>query len=147
MKAKAEKFYIQNLQSLQKKYNRKEKNTSELNKMGKYYFGKKYIGTYPSDMLPQMKHGQYAIVNLDNSSQPGTHWIAVAKNGNKTLMYDSFGRTTYNIIPSLLQSGNGVIVHTERDVEQADHESNCGLRCISFLKVYDKYGFKGAKWI
>ena len=51
----------------------------------------RFIGVYSRDILPdKIKDGAY-VVNLDEYSDIGTHWIAIYVN-NKTITYfDSFG--------------------------------------------------------
>ena len=147
-KKKAEKLYDDYLRQIEDKYGNKETDTLQLNKMGKGLFGNKYIGTFPSDKIPIMKGGEYAIVNLDDSSKMGSHWVGLVKDHNNlSYVYDSFGRKTTKIIPALIQSGNGIIKMTENDAEQDKLEENCGQRCISALMVYNKYGWAGLKWI
>ena len=94
-----------------------------------------------------MKTKTYAIVNLDDSTQVGSHWVAIVKEKNKTYIYDSFGRKTYKILPELVQSGNGIIKETENDAEQGKEMEDCGQRSLASLMVYDKYGWNGLKHI
>jgi len=147
MKKKAEKDYLIFLKSIEKKHGNMETNTSELTKIGKKMFGGRFRGVYSSDRIPIMKNKQYAIINLDDSTQGGSHWVSLIKEGNKSLVYDSFGRKTYKILPELVQSGNGIVLETENDAEQHHVEENCGQRSLAALKVYDKYGWKGLKYI
>jgi hypothetical protein len=103
----------------------------ELDRLGRYLFGP-LLGVFPRDKQPA-KHGKnYYIVNLDNSNQPGSHWVAVAGN----LVYDSFGRD----LGFRMQ-------RTEDDAEQENWEVNCGQRCLAFLCVYHRYGAQKAKLI
>ena len=111
-------------------------------------FGKKYRGTFPSDKIPKLNNiKKYCILNLDRSNQAGSHWIALAKDGDKAYLYDSFGRAGNKIIPNLEFSGNGKIIDTDRDAEQGILEENCGSRCVAFLRVFDQYGADVAKLI
>lgn len=147
MKKKAESDYSKILNRIERKYGNKETNTDQLTKIGKKMFKMKFKGVFAADQIPLMKNKEYAIINLDDSDQGGSHWIAVIKEKNKVLIYDSFGRRTFKILPELIQSGNGVVLETENDAEQGDLEENCGQRCLVALKVYDKYGWKGLKYI
>jgi hypothetical protein len=115
-------------------------NSDELTKLGKRLFGKKYKGTFSADTIPKMENETYAIVNLDKSSKGGSHWIALVKRKDEIVVYDSFGRRTVQILPSLLQSGNGIIIETENDAEQKKHEQDCGSRCLASLMVYKTLG-------
>ena len=43
------------------------------------------------DKLPKQPfHTERAIINLDNSSGPGTHWVAYKKCGKSVTYFDSF---------------------------------------------------------
>ncbi len=54
-----------------------------------------FIGTYPRDLLPKEKikiRPCALIVNTDESSKPGEHWLAIYLNANGIAEYfDSFG--------------------------------------------------------
>lgn len=107
--------------------------------------GSKFSGVYPSDKIPRLNElKSYAIINLDNSSQPGSHWVAVAydKNTDKLVFYDSFGRSSKKILPSLHAKFGGSILDTEDDAEQKMKEDNCGQRSLAFLSYFDKNGLE-----
>lgn len=116
--------------------------TDQLNKIGKEILGDKYVGTFSSDKIPQLtdKH-PYAIINLDDSSSPGSHWVAIAQKNNIYYVYDSFGRKSSTILPSL-KGGKFKIKDSDRDVEQDILEENCGQRSMSWIVVFDQFGKK-----
>ena len=117
----------------------------QLNGAGKKILGVKYKGTFPSDKIPKLNDlTPYCVLNLDKSKEPGSHWVALAKYGNDSILYDSFGRDNKQIIPSLRYSGNGRIIDTDKDSEQKIKETNCGARCIAWLKFFDEYGAKNS---
>ena len=120
---------------------------NDLDKIGKEFLGKKFVGVYPSDMLPLLsKKKCYAILNLDKSDEPGSHWIAVKYLGQKKcLVYDSFGRKTQRIIPSLAERYN--TVDADNDAEQLDVQDNCGSRSLAFLVIDDLFGSELSKKI
>lgn len=121
---------------------------SDLQKAGKMMFGVKFKGVYPSDKIPKLNElSSYAILNLDKSYEPGSHWIAIAKKGNRTYVYDSFGRTHTKIIPNLKYSGNGRLINTDRDAEQQIQQTDCGARSLAWLLLFHKWGVKYAKLI
>ena len=121
---------------------------NELEKAGIILFKSKFKGVFPSDKIPVLNHlKSYAILNLDRSTEPGSHWVAIATDGNKTYLYDSFGRKGTKIIPSLYKSGNGRIIQTDDDIEQKESETNCGARSLAFLLFFDRYGAKNAMLI
>ena len=118
---------------------------SDLLGVGKQLFGVKFKGVFPSDKIPRLNDlSPYCVLNLDSSQEPGSHWIALAKLGDDTLVYDSFGRNYKRIIPNLDYSQNGRIVNTDKDAEQDILETDCGARCLAFLTVVDKHGKEAA---
>jgi hypothetical protein len=121
---------------------------TDLNGIGKKILGVKFKGVFPSDKIPRLNDLQpYCILNLDTSEEAGSHWVAIAKNGDNTYIYDSFGRNNVKIIPNLQYSGNGRIIDTDRDVEQGILETNCGARSLAWLVFLDKWGIDCAKLI
>jgi hypothetical protein len=120
----------------------------ELEGVGHKLLGVKFAGVFPADKIPKLNDlKKYAILNLDTSKEPGSHWVAIAKNGDDTYIYDSFGRSHTKIIKRLSYSGNGRIIDTDRDVEQDIKETNCGARCLAWLVLCDKWGADVAKLI
>ena len=56
----------------------------------KYYKNQpRFNGVYSRDNLAKIKNGAY-IINLDDYSDIGTHWVALWVNNNVTY-FDSFG--------------------------------------------------------
>lgn len=114
---------------------------SQLKKAGKYLLGSRFAGVFASDQIPNLKgREKYAILNLDKSWQPGSHWIALAKNDNDYIIYDSFGRRSKKIIPAVFNKTKGYIVDVDLDAEQKMSEDNCGARSLAWLFIYDKFG-------
>ena len=119
---------------------------------GHKLLGVKFKGVYPSDKIPKLNDlAPYAILNLDKSSESGSHWIAIAKlpqsfnrssgkTTNESIIYDSFGRDYKRIIPDIEYSGNGTIKNTDRDSEQKILQTDCGARCLAWLLVVENYG-------
>lgn len=138
--------YNNYLHALQSRYGRNETRGDLLKSVGKKMFGGRFRGVYPADLVPRLKNHQYAIVNLDSSGKPGSHWVGVIKHDNKSLVYDSFGRKTARILPQLIGKGRR-IVDTDYDPEQMMHEENCGHRCLAWMQVYHKHGYNAAKSI
>ena len=143
VKKTIEKVYLKNLKIVQDRFTKNNKVTylDQLDKIGRKLFGTKFHGVYSSDKIPKLNMvKRYCILNLDKSTEGGSHWVALAllKDG-KTIFYDSFGRSHTKIIPSLNLSGNGKIINSEKDKEQKIREENCGQRCTAFLMVVDKF--------
>ena len=57
----------------------------------KYYQNQtRFNGVYSRDNLPKMKDGAY-VINLDEYSDTGTHWIALYVQDSDVIYFDSFG--------------------------------------------------------
>jgi hypothetical protein len=130
MKKQAEKMYEVFLLDVQAILGDQVTYSNTLNNLCSYLFGSLFQGVFARDTLPP--NVRYAIVNLDRSSESGSHWCAVADG----MIYDSFGRDV----------GFGLKM-TDPDAEQDLLEVNCGQRCIAFLCVYHVLGVKYAKHI
>ena len=105
----------------------------ELNNAGKSLLGDKFRGVYAANELtvPRMLlDKQCCICNLDPRPSGGSHWVALAEDGDDLLVYDSFGRVV----------AEGDVLHTENDAEQHVSEMNCGQRCLAFLCVFQQLG-------
>ena len=56
----------------------------------KYYQNEpRFNGVYSRDNLPKIKDGAY-VINLDEYSDIGTHWVALHVNNNNVTYFDSF---------------------------------------------------------
>jgi hypothetical protein len=119
----------------------------DLDRTGAQLFGVRFAGVFPSDKIPRLNAiKKYAILNLDKTGMPGSHWVAVAHDNStkQTVIYDSFGRSSSTIIPALHSSGNGRIISTDDDSEQHIKEENCGARSLAWLFFFDRYGKRNA---
>ena len=121
-----------------------------LNEKGHLLFGDRFLGVFAADQLPKVKDikvGEMYIANLDDSDESGSHWIGVYRGSrenpkNKKLyVYDSFGRKSSKIIPSLKKTlSKGVkIQDSEYDAEQKESEYSCGLRSMTALYMFDEF--------
>lgn len=147
----AEQLYKDKLREIEKMMNKKDITyLGELDSVGRKLFRTKFRGVFASDKIPPLNNlTPYAILNLDKSGEPGTHWVAIAKSRHQdaSYFYDSFGRRHTKLIPNLRVSGNGRIKDTELDKEQKIRETNCGQRCLAFLAIFNEYGEDVAKLI
>ena len=105
-----------------KKYPNKETTNEQLEELAKKYKIKNFKGVYSYDNIPRIffnknnNKKKTCIVNLDGSTEPGSHWIALYVDKDHKLIYDSFARLYHDDKP-----------------EQDKRESNCGYRCVAFL--------------
>ena len=102
----------------------------------KKYFGNRFKGVFPSDMVPILNTNELCIINLDKSNQSGSHWVALANENGDLYFYDSFGRKQENII-----NISGGTKYDTQDGEQKEYETNCGQRAITFLIIGKHFGF------
>lgn len=132
MKRLVESWYNDTMNKLEPLISNETTYNDDLNKNGKLLFGNSWRGVHASDKLPNIKNGQMYIANLDKSTEPGSHWVGVYKEDNKLYVYDSFGRESSQILPSIFKKHLQVL-DTEHDAEQAKAEDNCGLRSMTAL--------------
>lgn len=110
---------------------------------GKHMLDDAYEGTFAADEVPRTPF-TYAIVNIDTRKQGGSHWIALAHvDKDLYMVYDSFGRHTGKIMPSLKLH----TIDTDYDAEQTSKQKNCGARALAWLLVFDAFGPEVAKTI
>jgi hypothetical protein len=114
--------------------------SDQLDKIGFQLFGDKYLGTFPSDQIPKMSNKDNCILNLSDTKSEGTHWIGVYKQGDDVYVYDSFGRDSEFIIPSIFKSHNGRVIDSDHDAEQGLKQNSCGARSMAWLKMVHDYG-------
>ena len=110
-----------------------------------------FIGVFPQDYLLHVSFISFPvslILNLDVSSQPGSHWIGLYITHNSLEIYDSLGLdpTTWTRKPVILLkfikkiSKNREIFITPRF--QSDKSNLCGLYSVLFLTLRNNYTFK-----
>lgn len=93
-----------------------------------------YKGCFPSDQLPKCRRFPCAMVaNLDDSTEQGTHWVALfAPNRKHVYYYDSLaGPTVVNILQYLHENFRKIT----RIIKplQARGTSVCGQYAIFFI--------------
>ena len=97
----------------------------------KYYQNElRFNGVYSRDNLPKIKDGAY-VINLDEYSDIGTHWVALYVHNNNVTYFDSFG---VEHIPKEIRTfiGNKNI-KTNIFRIQAYDSIICGCFCIGFI--------------
>ena len=97
----------------------------------KYYQKEPRIsGVYSRDNLPKIKDGTY-VINLDEYSDIGTHWVALYVSNNDVTYFDSFG---IEHIPKEIKTfvGNKNIKANIFRIQAYD-SIMCGYFCIEFM--------------
>lgn len=83
--------------------------------------------------LPDTVHrNESGIVNLDEMTGPGTHWVAYFKKGDKVEYFDSFGNLRPPIELQRYLENNAIIMYNH-DSHQTYQQNNCGQLCLYFL--------------
>lgn len=130
--------------------------TSQIDKIMKPWRKKGYIGTYAIDQIKNLDPGRHKkfgfVMNLDKSSKPGSHWVAVfvdTKHDMSVEYYDSFGEEPpkeflKNIKILIDRLGINVYLKMKinRIVQQHANSKNCGWFALRFLM----HRFDGKDW-
>ena len=98
----------------------------------------RFNGVYSRDNLPRIKDGTY-VINLDEYSDIGTHWVALYVHNNYVTYFDSFGvehipKEIKAFISRPLSSASqnkNIITNIFRI--PAYHLIMCGYLCIGFI--------------
>ena len=94
---------------------------------------KNCIGTFSKNNVPKLKNNQSTIVNLANSYDKGTHWIAMKFIGNKLFYFDRYG---IPFIPDIIkkQYPNSKIITNIYRI-QSNSSNECGKFCLMFIQL------------
>ena len=107
-----------------------------------------FLGVVPSDKVSELKpNGDRIafIVNLDNSGEPGSHWVSVFVSNDpferSVEYFDSFGNDApadiKNGIRQLVKKMNTnfqLLFKVNRVQHQFNDTASCGLHAINFLE-------------
>jgi len=91
------------------------------------------------DELPTMPwKNECGILNLNNSNQPGSHWVAWLKNDEKKIYFDSFGDSPppKEVVNYL---GKDNLYYTTGQFQRYNDPPICGYLCLDFIKNYKLY--------
>lgn len=98
------------------------------------FAGKNFLGVFPSDAIPQSKKKTFAIIfNLSKHYEAGSHFVAIIKNPQKIIYFDSFGRKCSNqSIQSFMEQFKIPIFYNIKKIQH--YSSNfCGFYCFYFV--------------
>ena len=95
---------------------------------------KNFKGCYSKDQIKLIGDNKGMIINLQDSNQPGSHWIALKRVKNTIFLFDSFGVGYIPIGISKVYKNYKIITNIYRI---QDISSNlCGMFCVLFIS-YD----------
>ena len=94
---------------------------------------KNYIGTFAKNNVPQLINNQSTIVNLADSNQKGSHWIAMKFIDKRLFYFDSNGIL---LIPDIIrkQYPTSKIITNIYKI-QSNNSNECGKFCIMYIKT------------
>ena len=84
----------------------------------------RYMGSFPSDFVPNLRNDTFAIINTQPSNMVGEHWIMIAKFHHELLFADSLGLSINNY--PFLKQIYSQLVRTRLQ----DHASVCDFYTI-----------------
>lgn len=91
-----------------------------------------FRGVFMRTNLPaKIKTCERAIVNLDDASGPGTHWVSYIKKGDFVRYYDSFGVQPPHELMKYF--GKNAVIDYNCDQEQGINQVICGHLSLLFL--------------
>ena len=97
----------------------------------KYQNKPRFNGVYSSDNLPKIKDGAY-VINLDDYSNIGTHWVALYVHNNDATYFDSFDvEHILKEIKTFIDRSLSITTNIFRI--QAYDSIMCGYFCIGFI--------------
>ena len=92
-------------------------------------------GIYPKDVLPELKKNYWYILNMDNHTGNGTHYVCL-KNTTPMLYFDPLIGGDPPI--EVLQKGRNGIYHINAEIQPVESTA-CGWYCCGLL-LFDKTG-------
>ena len=114
-----------------------------------------FRGVYSYDLLPNLRRGQFCMVNTDNilpvwdRAEGGHHWLAVCREKDHVLVFDSFGRsleqmeqnyTEPNLKQFFLDAFPDCRISTNTQVIQDRSTAVCGRYAILVGQLFSKGG-------
>lgn len=100
-----------------------------------------YRGTFSKDELPSViNKDESCIVNLDNQSGPGSHWVAVynsAKDPKNVYYFDSYGMPPANHIANYMKTSGKKIIYNSSQL-QGLKNTTCGYYCMYVITELNK---------
>lgn len=100
---------------------------------------KNFRGCFMKDELPKRPwKNECGILNLNNSNQPGSHWVAWVKNDKKKIYFDSYGdcNPPKEVVKYL---GKDNLFYTTGKFQDYDDPPMCGHLCLDFISNFKKY--------
>ena len=103
-----------------------------------------FKGPFMRDQLPtKPEYKECGIVNFNTSAEPGSHWVAYYKNGDKRIYFDSYGQIPPTELQKYLKTqkefqNNEPVIERNTDIVQKPNTKVCGQLCIYILDQLSK---------
>jgi hypothetical protein len=97
---------------------------------------KGYRGCFAKDSLPKkMKRKEYTVVNLDDSGNPGTHWVAIVNQPEFDFVeyFDPFGIMPSTEIHKYMKTAQKAIRYNDNQLQDT-LSVRCGYFCCHYIK-------------
>ena len=102
---------------------------------------KNFMGCFSKDQIKLIENNKSMIVSLQDSNQPGSHWIALKRVNNTIFVFDSFG---IGYIPvGIFKVFKNLKIITNIYRIQDISSNLCGMFCVLFISfdIKSKNGF------
>ena len=80
----------------------------------------------------QYKNNSYYIVNLEDLTDDGSHWVSVLIKNNKTVYFDSFGVVPSLQVEEFLHKSKKKYMFNNKIIQDLS-STNCGLFCLGCI--------------
>ena len=92
---------------------------------------KNFIGCFSKDQIPLIKNNKIIIITLNNSKEPGSHWISLKRVNNTIFVFDSFGigYLPINIFKVFKNFQITTNIYRIQDITS----NLCGMFCVLFI--------------
>jgi len=116
----------------------------QLNELARRMCVPYFRGVFMRNTLPTSgaHRNESRIVNLDNATGPGTHWIAYTKRNNRVVYFDSFDNLRQPKELVRYFGNDAMTIEYNRTSYQTYDQSFCGQMCLRFLQTVDAREFK-----
>jgi hypothetical protein len=105
--------------------------------LGKKICGKYFLGTFPCDILPQVKNKENfsLIINLSKHNTNGSHFISIFADKNNLLYFDPLGEICLNkdIVNFIKENRKNRKLKQKFRKIQSFESIFCGFFCLAFL--------------
>lgn len=102
------------------------------------YIKNGFGGVFASDTLPvAKKHFVSFIVNLDDHTLPGSHWVSIYFKNRIAFYFDSYGRCPPKSILNFMQKNCDDVYFNNVQVQNY-FTTSCGYFCLFFILFQQK---------